>query len=104
MKGEWRAILARYGKKVRVLAPDGGVQEVKVLLQPQLARKTQLQPSPLGLRREERAMCFGPGELELLPGQTVVEDGQVRYEVRAARLVGDGHHLWAMLQRMEDMP
>ena len=102
MKREWKAILGRYGRMVTVCTPGRADENVKVFLQPVLDKDTQIQPSPLGLRREERMLYLGPGEVELLPGESVVQDGQCRYEVRSTRVVEDGHHVWAVLQRMED--
>jgi hypothetical protein len=102
MKREWKAILGRYGRMVAVCTPGRKEEHVKVFLQPVLDKDTQIQPSPLGLRREERMLYLGPGEVELLPGESVVQDGQCRYEVRSTRVVEDGHHVWAVLQRMED--
>ena len=101
MKREWNAILNRYGRQVGVCNPGTEEISVKVFLQPVLDRDAQLVPSPLGLRREERMLYLGPGDISLLPGETVIRDGQVRYEVRSTRTVEDGHHVWAVLQRLE---
>jgi hypothetical protein len=102
MKREWRAVLGRYGRTVRLVTPGREDMAVKAFLQPVLDRDSQIQPSPLGLCREERMIYLGPGGVELLPGETVVADGAARYEVRSTRSVGDGHHVWAILQRLED--
>lgn len=102
MRREWKAILNRYGRCVLVSTPGREDLEVKVFLQPVLDRDEQLKPSALGLRREERMLYLGPGEVELFPGETVVKDGACRYEVRSTRTVEGGHHVWAVLQRMED--
>ena len=102
MKQEWRAVLWRYGRTVRLTAPGREEREVRVFLQPVLDRDEQWKPSPLGLRREERMLYLGPGDVELFPGETVVTDGAARYEVRSTRPVGEGHHVWAILQRLED--
>ena len=102
MKREWRAVLRRYGRTVRLTTPGRNDVTVKVFLQPVLDRDSQIQPSPLGLRREERMLYLGPGDVELRPGETAVTDGAARYEVRSTRPVGEGHHVWAILQRLED--
>ena len=102
MKREWKAILGRYGRMVTVFTPGRKEENVKAFLQPVLDKDAQLQPSPLGLRREERMLYLGSGEVELLPGESVIHDRQRRYEVRSTRMVEDGHHIWAVLQRMED--
>lgn len=101
MKREWRAILGRYGRMVTVQTAGREDMAVKAFVQPVRNRKTQFAPSPLGLRREEQAIWLGPGDVPLYPGESVVRDGEIIYEVRAAHTVGDGHHVWAMLQRME---
>lgn len=102
MKREWRAVLGRYGRTVRLTAPGREETEVRAFMQPVLDRDEQMKPSALGLRREERMLYLGPGDVELLPGESVVTDGAARYEVRSTRSVGDGHHIWAILQRLED--
>lgn len=102
MKREWNAILNRYGRQVSLCTPGQEDVSVKVFLQPVLDRDTQLVPSPLGLRREERMLYLGPGDVALVPGETVIRDRQVRYEVRSTRTVEDGHHVWAILQRLEE--
>lgn len=101
MKREWRAILNRYGRQVSVCNPGQEEISVKVFLQPVLDRDTQMVPSPLGLRREERMLYLGPGDVMLSPGETVIREGQACYEVRSTRSMEDGHHVWAILQRME---
>ena len=102
MKREWKAILNRYGRTVTVCTPGRAEERVKAFLQPVLDKDEQLQPSPLGLRREERMLYLGPGEVELVPGESVIKDAACRYEVRSTRVVENGHHIWAVLQRMED--
>jgi len=103
MKGQWRAILGRYGRQV-ILQRNGQEVSVKAFVQPVLDKKSQLVPSPLGLRAQERAIYLGPGEVELLSGESVVLDGEIAYEVRTARMVGNGHHVWALLCRKEMAP
>lgn len=102
MKREWKAILKRYGRRVLVTTPGREELEVKAFLQPVLDRDEQVKPSPMGLRRDERMLYLGPGEVELIPGETVVKEESCRYEVRSTRPVEGGHHVWAVLQRMED--
>lgn len=102
MKREFRAVLGRYGTVVTVSTPGRDDVNIKVFLQPVLDRDEQLKPSPLGVRREERMLYLGPGEVELLSGESVVKHGACRYAVRSTRLVEGGHHVWAVLQRMED--
>jgi len=100
-KRQWRAILGRYGRKAVVRTPGREDMVVKALIQPVLDKNPQLVPSPMGLRSEERAVWLGPGDVTLHPGESVVCAGEELYEVRSARVVGNGHHVWAMLQRME---
>ena len=100
MGGEWIAILNRYGQSVTVTR--GGVRAaVKAFVQPVLDKEQQLGPSPLGLRREERCLYLGPAHFPLFPQESVVSWEGVDYEVRSTRMVGDGHHVWAILQRRE---
>lgn len=101
MKREWNAILGRYGRDVTVQTAGQEDVTVKAFLQPVLDKGAQLAPSPLGLRLEEQAVYLGPGDVALVPGETVVRTEQAAYEVRSARIVDHGHHAWAMLQRME---
>lgn len=100
MKQEWAAILARYGQHVTVTG-HGGAVRVKAFLQNVLDREEQLVPSPAGLRREERVLYLGPADVTLEPLCSVVTWNGADYEVRSARSVGDGHHVWAILQRRE---
>lgn len=102
MKREWHAILNRYGRQISVCTPGQEEVSVKVFLQPVLDRDDQLVPSPLGLRREEQMLYLGPSDVALSPGETMIRDGQARYEVRSTRNVEDGHHVWAILQRLEE--
>lgn len=102
MEQEWKAILSRYGTAVTLIIPGREAKQVKAFLQPVLDREAQLQPSPLGLRREERMLYLGPGDVPLSPGSRVVTRQGEGYEVRSTRPVGDGHHVWAVLQRTED--
>lgn len=101
MKREWRAILGRYGQEVRLQSPGQEDVAVKAFIQPVLDKESQFVPSPLGLRREERAVYLGPGDAPLHPGETVVRTQTAAYEVRSARVIDGGHHVWAMLQKME---
>ena len=102
MKQEWRAVLRRYGRTVRLTGPGREKREVRAFLQPVLDRDEQLVPTPLGLRREERVLYLGPAGVELKPRESVVRWGGADYEVCSARSVGDGHHMWAVLQRREE--
>ena len=103
MRRQWRAILGRYGRAV-IVQKNGQEVRVKAFIQPVLDKKTQFVPSPLGLRPEERAVYLGPGEVELCPGESVVREGERVFAVRAARSVGNGHHVWALLCRKEMEP
>lgn len=100
MGREWAGILRRYGQEVTVRRGDTSVQ-VRAFLQ-EVEEDEQLVPSPLGMRREERAVYFGPADVPLIPRESAVEWKGRAYEVRAAREVGDGHHIRAVLRRMED--
>ena len=102
MKREWKAIVNRYGTTVTLTLPGQEARQVKAFLQPILDKEAQRQPSPLGLRREERMLYLGPGDVPLSPGTRVVTRQGEGYEVRSTRRVGDGHHVWAVLQRTED--
>ena len=101
MDRQWEAILYRYGQSVEVCT-DGECRQVKAFMQNMLDRDEQLVPSPLGLRREERVLYLGPAGVELKPRESVVRWGGEDYEVCSARSVGDGHHMWAVLQRREE--
>ena len=95
MEREWTAILHRYGQTVLV---DG--KTVRAFLQPVCDEKQQVVPTPAGMRQEERVLWLGPVDCPLRPGG-VVRWHEVDYAVRSTRQVGDGHHVWAILQRME---
>jgi len=96
----WERVLRRYGQEVTVRTGEETVA-VRAFLQ-EAEEDESLVPSPLGLRREERAVYFGPVGVPLLPRESTVEWRGRRYMVRTAREVGDGHHLQALLVRMED--
>ena len=100
MKAEWNAVLARYGQNVTVRTGEESVQ-VKAFMQNVLDREEQLVPSALGLRREERVLYLGPAGTVLNPMGSIVTWNGADYDVRSARDVGDGHHVWAILQRRE---
>ena len=102
MKREWKALLNRRGRRVTIHM-DGQSWQVRAFLQPFLDKNVQYVPTPLGLRREERLLYLGPADVALLPGGVIVEWDGTCYEVRSAREVGDGHHCWAVLQRVEDV-
>ena len=100
MDGEWAAILNRYGQRVTVTR--GAEQKtVRAFVQSVLDKEQQLAPSPLGLRREERCLYLGPAHLPLFPRESVVSWDGGDYEVCSTRMVGDGHHVWAILQSRE---
>lgn len=101
MEREWKGILARYGCPVTVCT-EGQKVETKAFMQPVLDKQEQLVPSALGLRTEERVLWLGPAEVSLFPGSSEVEWNGAHYAVRSTRPVGDGHHVWAILQRLED--
>lgn len=102
MEREWSGILNRYGYKVELRERQGQSRQVKAFLQPILDKQPQLQPSPLGMRREEQVLYLGPGDVQLQPRQTTVIWRGQSFSVRSARRVDDGHHVWAVLQRMEE--
>lgn len=99
MDGEWRAILARYGRDMTLYSPEypEGIA-LRAMLQPVLERAgEQKVPSPLGMRREDRFLYLGPKEVALQAGESrVVCQGMV-YEVQTAHPVGD-NHWWAILR------
>ena len=99
MDRQWEQLLRRYGRTVEV-CDAGGSRQVRAFVQQVLDRDEQLVPSPLGLRREERALYLGPVQVELHPRQSVVRWGGADYEVCSTRNV-EGHHIWAVLQRKE---
>ena len=101
MEREWANILARYGCSVTVRTGEQTVV-AKAFVQPVLDKQEQFVPGELGLRREEQALWLGSVAVELIPGSSEVEWNGAHYEVRSTRVVGDGHHVWAILQRMED--
>lgn len=101
MEWEWCAILSRYGQQVTLQTQGEGNMAVKAFLQPVLDQDVQMQPSPLGMRREEQVLYLGPAGVPLSPRKTVVVWEGQRYAVRSTRSVGNGHHVWAILQRME---
>lgn len=99
MDREWRAILNRYGQQIMV-SPGGGRPEVplRAFLQPVLDRtRSQEIPSPLGLRREDRYLYLGPGDLALTAGESRVTWEERDYEVQSAYRVGESHW-WALLR------
>lgn len=100
MRRQWEEILRRYGQRVQVLRGEARL-EVNAFLQPVLDKDEQLVPSPLGMRREERVLYLGPAGVELFPRESIVCWEGADYEVCSTRPVGNGHHVWAILQRRE---
>lgn len=103
MDREWRAILDRYGRQALVY-PEAGAKAVPVraLVQPLRERgEEQREPSPLGLRREDRFLYLGPPGVALTARESLVEwDGRT-FEVQSAQAVDGGgrtHHWWAILR------
>lgn len=96
----WQSVLRRFGQEVTVRTGEQ-TAAVRAFLQ-EAEEDEELVPSPLGMRREERAVYFGPVSVPLLPRESEVEWKGRRYMVRGAREVGDGHHLQAILVRMEE--
>ena len=104
MEREWAAILARFGQVVTLTAPEGEPVAVRAFVQPILERQPQLEPSPLGTRREERWLYLGPPENALTAGETGVTWGDRNFTVETVRQVWAGDapsHWWAVL-RSED--
>ena len=101
MDRQWEDILRRYGVATQVRTGEES-RQVSAFLQPVLDRDEQLVPTPLGLRREERVLYLGPVDVVLTPMESVVRWEGADYEVCSARSVGDGHHMWAVLQRREE--
>lgn len=98
--GAWETVLSRYGQRVTVRTGEEE-RPVRAFVQ-EAEEDEELVPSPLGMRREERAVYFGPVGVPLLPRESEVEWKGRRYQVRGVREVGDGHHLQAILVREED--
>lgn len=101
MERQWEQILRRYGQSVEI-RDSMGSRQVRAFVQHVPDKDEQLVPSPLGLRREERVLYLGPVQAELRPRESVVHWGGADYEVCSTRRV-EGHHIWAVLQRREDM-
>ena len=104
MEREWAAVLARFGQEVTLAGPEAEKRSVRAFVQPILERQSQLEPSPLGARREERWLYLGPPENALTAGETGVTWNSRNFGVETARQVwaGDGpSHWWAVL-RPED--
>ena len=91
----WETVLRRYGSRVTV---EG--ETVQAILQSVRDNAPQLPPTPIGMSREERVLYLGPASRPLSPRETVLWEG-AEYEVRTARIVGDGHHVRALLQRKQ---
>jgi len=106
MDREWRAILRRYGQPVTVYGQEDAGQTVCAFLQPVMEKgKEQNVPSPLGHRREERILYFGPGDVPLMADVGRVEcQGQV-YDIQTAHAEGGKrpHHWWAVLRPRDEV-
>lgn len=104
MEREWRAILARYGQAVTVYRTETaeGVP-LRAFLQPVLEKGTeQSLPSPLGMRREDRFLYLGPGDVPLTARESRVAWAGRDYEVQSAQSVGSGNHWWAVLRPRDE--
>ena len=104
MAREWAAVLAQFGQTVTLTDPEGDTAELRAFVQPILERQPQLEPSPLGARREERWLYLGPPESALTAGETGVVWSGRSFAVETARQVWAGEdpcHWWAVL-RPED--
>ena len=104
MEREWAAVLARVGQEVTLTETGAETISVRAFLQPILEKQPQLEPSPLGARREERWLYLGPPEQALTAGETaVLWDGR-GFTVETARQVWVGNspsHWWAVLRPAE---
>lgn len=104
MEREWRAILARYGQPVTVYQGEAeqGIS-LRAFLQPVLEKGTeQSLPSPLGMRREDRFLYLGPGDVPLTARESRVAWAGRDYEVQSAQSVGSGNHWWAVLRPRDE--
>ena len=104
MEREWAAVLARFGQEVTLTETGAETISVRAFLQPILEKQPQLEPSPLGARREERWLYLGPPENALTAGETVAVWNGRKFSVETARQVWAGispSHWWAVL-RPED--
>ena len=81
---EWAAILARFGQEVTLTETGAEAVSVRAFLQPILEKQPQLEPSPLGARREERWLYLGPPEQALTAGETAVLWGGRGFTVETA--------------------
>ena len=104
MEREWAAILARFGQEVTLTAPEGEPVPVRAFVQPILDRQPQLEPSPLGTRREERWLYLGPPEPPLTAGETGICWEGRSFTAETARQVwagGGPSHWWAVLRPVD---
>ena len=99
----WHVILARYGQSVTVFPKSGdGSAETRAFVQPLAERgEDQRVPSPLGLRREDRFLYLGPGEVPLEEGGRV-RLGQEDYVVQAAHSIGQGLFWQGVLRPVDE--
>lgn len=107
MDREWNAVLRRYGQTVTIYSgKDCAGRTVRAFLQPVTETgKEQRVPSPLGHRREDRVLYFGPGDVPLVADVGWVEcRGQV-YDIQSAQVQGGEkpHHWWAVLRPRDEV-
>ena len=99
-RGEWAALLARYGQSVALHRGEETVRTQAFLQAVTERDRAQEAPSPLGLRREDRFLYLGKPEEPLTPGCWVEWNG-TGYEVQTAHPIQAGgrtSHVWAVLR------
>lgn len=103
MDREWQAILHRHGTEVTVFARrESEGEKGWALLQPLLEKNTQLLPTPLGGRREDRFLYLGESGLALEAGKGGrVECELGTFSIQSAHPIharGAVSHWWAVLR------
>ena len=98
-----RRLLERYGQTVEVHPADRSeAVKAKAFLQPMREKQAELQPTAVGLRRQDRFRYLGLPELPLYPGKgTWVRWNGRSYEVETAQAIYVGDevsHWWAVLR------
>ena len=102
MDGTVRALMGRYGQRVEVLKGEKTLP-LQAFLQPitrQSGEEKQYLPTSLGLRREDRWLYLGEGEISLSPLEDRVRWRGKTFEIQAAQpiYIGDRlSHWWAIL-------